>query len=196
MFGCVGWGVDQEAPFQTSQLPCWSSAMQKLAEGHETAAKLFVSIRWGPENEAPFQVAALPASSTTMQKLAVGHEMESDPTLCSMDQEVPFQMRASPSTSGATQKVVEPHDTLVMPSLGFGQMSRAPADHEVPFQVNAFEEAAMQKPAEGHETWLRFSWLRTCGADHDVPFQVMALPTVLLATTAAQKLAEAHETEA
>ena len=135
--------------------------MQKLAEGHETAAKLFASIRCGAENEVPFQAAALPCSSTTMQKLAVGQEMESDATLFSTDHEEPFQTRTSPSTSGAAQKVAEAQDTLVSPSVGFGQRTREPEDHDVPFQMNAvpFGAAAKQKLGEGHETWLRF-WLR------------------------------------
>jgi hypothetical protein len=49
--------------------------MQKLAEGHETAARaLLASISAGAESEVPFQVIALPSMFTAMQKLADGHE--------------------------------------------------------------------------------------------------------------------------
>src|SRR5438270_11672536 len=72
----IGCKVDHAVPFQSSHLPCWSTAMQKLIDGHDTAANEFVSIDCGAENLEPFQTSAPPASSTAMQKLADGHEME------------------------------------------------------------------------------------------------------------------------
>jgi hypothetical protein len=70
----IGWGTDHEVPFQTSQLLA-SSAMQKLAEGHDTAPKLLLpSMSTGAEREVPFQEIALPRTFTAMQKLAETHE--------------------------------------------------------------------------------------------------------------------------
>src|SRR5258708_2020659 len=133
-----------------------------------------------------------------MQKVGAGQAIESLETLVSTDQAVPFHTRTSPSSSGAVPKVGDAQATLVMPSFGFGHRIWEPADHEAPFHTYPapFGPPARQKVAEVQDTWLRFCWASTFGADQAVPFQVMALPTVLLATTAAQKLGEPHETDA
>ena len=128
--------------------------MQKLAVGHDTAAKCSGSIGCGADHEVPFQVVAFPASSTATQKLTVAHEIESDGTLLSKDHDAPFHTRTSPSTSGATQKVGDAHVMLVRPSLGAGQRIRAPFDHDLPSQRNPSPPtlAAAQNVGEGHET--------------------------------------------
>jgi len=59
---------------------------------------------------------------------------------------------------------------------------------------SAARNAARQKSAARQGTWLPFSRVINCGAYHDVPFQMTPLPEDLDETTAAQKLAEAHET--
>jgi len=105
-------------PFQWSASPSESTAVQKLAVGHDTqlmkaGSGLGRSVRigWGADHEVPFQTSQSSAPPRAIQKLAEGHETAVRWPFASMlagaESEVPFQTIELPRSFTAMQKLAE-----------------------------------------------------------------------------------------
>jgi hypothetical protein len=119
--GSTGSGAVQRVPFQRSALPSPSTAMQKVAEGHDTEVSPapLASTACGGDQEVPFQVMTRPRVSTAAQKDRDGQDTAVISTLVppgsmetGADQLVPSQRSALfPDSSTAMQNDGDGHET-------------------------------------------------------------------------------------